>query len=101
MSATAGRNETPLILLWSVLVLAALGVVLWKSEHRSLHNLADRAARGEITAASPDSLVSAARSVAAIHALEQQVGPEELVEYVNLSPVDGYMLVRDARGHER
>src|SRR5436305_530378 len=101
MSATAARNETPLILLWSVLVFAALGVVLWKSEHHSIHDLADRASRGEMTAASPDSLVSPARSVAAIQAMEGQVAPEEVVESLYITPVNGYALVRDARGNER
>jgi hypothetical protein len=93
--------ETPLILLWAVLTLAATACVIGRSEHDAVHDPVQKAARGEIGERSTLALNRQARLRRALAALQRAAKPGEELDLLRLDPVRISARVHDPAGRQR
>lgn len=78
-SPRRGMSETPVLVLWALLTIAAAVYVIGGAEHRALKDPIQRFARGDITAASPEAMFRRANLAAAIPLIRAGLKPGEAV----------------------
>ena len=96
-----GPNETPILVLFFLLSLTALGLLLWHEEHEALHDPEAKAQRGEVVGAQGDSLVRAANFQKALRKIDDRLGPGDVINSVRLSPIRVDVTARDRIGRQR
>lgn len=97
-------SETPVLLLWAILTVAAAAYVLTGAEHRSLRDPIQRFARGDLTAASPEAMFHRANLAIAIPLIRSAMKPGEqvsslkaTVDEVSVTAIDRFDNRRELR----
>ena len=97
-------TETPVLVLWAILVVAAAVYVIGGAEHRALKDPIQRFARGDITAQSPEAMFRRANLAAALPLIRAAMKPGEgvgnlkaSIDEVSVDTVDRFDNRRELR----